>query len=187
MCDIMKPLRIRIYDDPVLREKARAVETFDAELRDLALAMGEKMYDAPGIGLAGPQIGVLKRIFVSDVDWVEKDEEGNRTRNPEKKNLRVFINPEILWESEEDDSMTEGCLSIPGIEGEVYRPTRIKLRFSQLDGKTREEEMEGLLARCAQHEIDHLDGVLFIDRLPFAQRAKLAGALNRLKKKATEK
>ncbi|MCX7015843.1 MAG: peptide deformylase [Candidatus Sumerlaeota bacterium] len=177
----MAKLRIRTYGDPVLRQKSAPVRTVDAELRRLARAMGEAMYEHRGVGLAAPQVGIHKRLIVVDVEWVKKEGDGEKSETG-KRNLRVYVNPEVTWESAEDDSMSEGCLSVPGVEGEVYRPRKIRLKHLSLAGLSHEEEMDGMLARCIQHEIDHLDGVLFVDRMPFLKRARIAGALNRLKK-----
>lgn len=166
---------IYIYDDPVLRKKAKAIKTITDRHHTLAKEMAETMYTASGIGLAGPQVGVLERIIVVDVEWSRADEE-----NPTPKRPIPMINPEILEESIEDDVYTEGCLSIPGLEGDVWRPVAIRVRYTTLEGKTVEREAEGLFARCIQHEIDHLDGVLFIDRMPRAERRKLNVPLKEL-------
>lgn len=179
-----KELTVRIYGDPVLKRKSQPVERFDAALAGLASAMSEAMYKASGVGLAAPQVGVSKRLVVMDVDWPASARNGRKQAEKPKKHLRIMVNPQIVWESEDDSSFEEGCLSLPEITGEVFRPARVKVRYQDLEGQEREEEMDGLLARCAQHEIDHLDGVLFVDRLPFARRALLAAALGRLKKKS---
>jgi peptide deformylase len=181
----MGPLRIRTYGAPVLKEKAAEVETVDAELRELAAAMAEMMYGAKGIGLAAPQVGVSKRLIVVDVDWIRRegdDEDGGEEKLPPPRRLRVYINPEIVWESDEDGAMSEGCLSVPGVEGDVYRALSVKFRYQDLRGVQAEEQADGLLARCLQHEIDHLDGILFVDRMPFLRRARLAGTLGRLRR-----
>jgi peptide deformylase len=148
-----------LLPDPRLRQKCAPVETVTEEVRRLAQDMLETMYDAPGIGLAANQIGVPQRLVVIDV--ARKDEE----RQPV-----VLVNPEIVWRSEETATYEEGCLSIPDYYEEVERPARVKFRYSTLDGKTIEQEAEGILATCVQHEIDHLDGVLFIDHLSRLKR-----------------
>ncbi len=174
----MDKMRVRTYGDPVLREKAAPVEEYDYELRALAQAMGETMYDLKGIGLAAPQVGFSRRLVVVDVDWIGHDDD----QVPPARHLRIFVNPEIVSESEEDESMIEGCLSLPGIEGEVFRPVKVRVKYFDLAGNEHEDDMDGLLARCVQHEMDHLDGTLFVDRMPFLKRKGIAGALNKLKK-----
>ena len=180
----MSPMKIRIYGDPVLKEKAAPIELIDPEVAELAAAMADTMYESSGIGLAAPQVGVSRRLVVVDVDWAsrEREESGRRAPANAPRNLRVYVNPLIVWESDEDCSMTEGCLSIPGVEGEVYRPAEVRVRYQDLQGIEHEEAMEDLLARCIQHEIDHLDGILFPDRMPFLKRTRIAGQLNRLKR-----
>src|SRR6059058_5737162 len=156
----------RIYEtpDPVLRQISRPVDTFDGALKTLVADMFETMYEAPGIGLAAVQVGEPIRLLV--IDLQEPEEEGGEpVRDP-----RVFINPEILEHSDQDVPYNEGCLSVPEQYAEVDRPDRIRARCLDLDGKVREEEITGLLATCLQHEMDHLDGVLFIDHLSRLKR-----------------
>jgi len=156
----------RIYEtpDPVLREISKPVETFDDGLKNLVSDMFETMYAAPGIGLAAVQVGVPVRLLV--IDLQEPEEEGGEPlRDP-----RVFINPEILWHSDEEVPYTEGCLSVPEQYAEVMRPDRIRARWRDVEGKSYEEEIDGLLAVCLQHEMDHLNGVLFIDHLSRLKR-----------------
>ena len=156
----------RIYEtpDPVLREISKPVETFDDGLKILVSDMFETMYAAPGIGLAAVQVGVPVRLLV--IDLQEPEEEGGEpVRDP-----RVFINPEILWHSDEEVPYTEGCLSVPEQYAEVMRPDRIRARLHDVEGKSYEEEIDGLLAVCLQHEMDHLNGVLFIDHLSRLKR-----------------
>src|SRR5256885_3508018 len=139
--------------------------------------MFETMYAAPGIGLAAVQVGVAKRILV--IDLQEPEEEGGEPiRDP-----RVFINPEILQTSDEEVPYTEGCLSVPDQYAEVDRPDRIRARWLDLDGRVQEQAIEGLLATCLQHEMDHLDGILFIDHL---SRLKREMILKRLAKQRKE-
>lgn len=170
--------RIRIYGDPCLKEQCRPVEDFGPGLRELVERMAETMYEARGIGLAAPQVGEELRLYLTDVTWPETEEDGR----PVHKSYRVFINPELVWESDEDEPFTEGCLSLPGVEAEVFRPSRIRLRYQDLEGRHHEEDLDGIQARCCLHEGDHLDGVLFVDRLPFAQRSRVAGRLAELKR-----
>jgi peptide deformylase len=126
--------------------------------------MFETMYAAPGIGLAAVQVGVPVRLLV--IDLQEPEEEGGEpVRDP-----RIFINPEILWHSDQDVPYTEGCLSVPEQYAEVMRPDRIRARWHDVEGKSYEEEIDGLLAVCLQHEMDHLNGVLFIDHLSRLKR-----------------
>ena len=169
--------KIRVYGDPVLKKKTEHIKEMTPELRRFIKDLSETMYSSSdGIGLAAPQVGESLRITVIDVDHINS--EGKQS----KKNLHVFINPEIEWESEGDVSYTEGCLSIPGVQGKVYRPESVKVRYRDKDFNEKIIEADGLLARCLQHEIDHLEGVLFVDRMSFANRAIIAGKLSRLRK-----
>ena len=155
-----------IYEtpDPILRQISKPVELFDDALRTLVADMFETMYAAPGIGLAAVQVGVPVRLLV--IDLQEPQEEGGEpVRDP-----KVFINPEVLWHSDDEVPYTEGCLSVPEQYAEVMRPDRILARWHDEHGETHEEEIEGLLAVCLQHEMDHLNGVLFIDHLSRLKR-----------------
>jgi peptide deformylase len=154
--------------DPRLKAVSAAVEAVDAETRRLIDDMLESMYAADGIGLAAVQIGVPRRVIVMDLD--QKD--GKRVP-------RVFINPKILWASEELATFEEGCLSVPEIWEEVERPAHIKAEHLDRDGKLVTLEADGLLATCLQHEMDHLEGILFIDHL---SRLKRSIALRKLQK-----
>jgi peptide deformylase len=169
----MAVLPIRLYGDSVLREKTRPIKSVDDELRQLAADMGETMYAANGIGLAAPQVGDTRRMLVYDVAQVigDKRKNGKRMRDPGARHLEVVLNAEVIDSSVEDERSEEGCLSIPGLEAPVYRSIKIKMRFMTLDGEWREESYSGLTARVLQHEIDHLDGILFVDRLPASLRA----------------
>ena len=153
----IKPLII--LPDPVLRQASKPIERVDDELKRLADDMLETMYDAPGIGLAAIQIGVPRRMLVIDV-----------AREGEDKQPQVFINPEILKSSEERSVYEEGCLSIPDYYAEVERPAVITLKYLDRDGKEQTIDADGLLATCLQHEIDHLNGVLFIDHISRLKR-----------------
>jgi peptide deformylase len=175
----MPKLPISYYGQPVLRETARPVERIAERHRKLAADMAETMYEARGIGLAANQVGLLERIIVVDVDWSDrKSKKEVQARNP-----IAMINPELIEESVEDDVYSEGCLSIPSIEGDVWRPVKIRYAYTDLSGKRIEETAEGLKARCIQHEIDHLNGTLFIDHLTPDARGKLAGKLTELRRK----
>ncbi len=161
----MSKLKILEFPDPRLRTKATAVETVDDSLRALIGDMFETMYAAPGIGLAATQVDVHKRLLVADVS-VDKDDP------------RVLINPEIL----EKDGVTvtdEGCLSVPGYYEEVERAEHVKVRFLDREGTACELDTEGLLAVCIQHEVDHLDGKLFVDYLSEAKRQRIRKKLEK--------
>ncbi|HEX6072628.1 MAG TPA: peptide deformylase [Sphingomicrobium sp.] len=153
--------------DPVLRQISKPVETFDDGLRTLVADMFETMYVAPGIGLAAVQVGVPIRLLVIDLQEPENpdDPDSSVVKDP-----RVFINPEILWHSDHEVPYTEGCLSVPEQYAEVMRPDKIRARWRDERGKAHEDEIEGLLATCLQHEMDHLNGVLFIDHLSRLKR-----------------
>ena len=150
--------------DPRLRTLSKPVEAFDDDLRRLIADMFETMYDAPGIGLAAIQIGVPRRVLVIDLQE-EEDADAKPIRNP-----RVFINPEIYDPSDEYSVYSEGCLSVPDQFADVERPAEIHARWHDADGRVHEEKIEGLLATCLQHEMDHLEGVLFIDHLSRLKR-----------------
>ncbi|HNM46102.1 MAG TPA: peptide deformylase [Candidatus Sumerlaeota bacterium] len=188
MPDTKKKLKIRTYGDPVLREKAKAMKRTDVtdSFREFVLSMGETMYDANGVGLAATQVGDLRRFFVADVAQVVGDEKKKRRKDPARRELIAYINPEIIESSAEDEEYLEGCLSIPEVDAEVYRPSRIRIRYRDLDWNENELWAEGLLARVYQHELDHLDGVLFIDRIGDAARSKIAGKLSSIKKRTDD-
>ncbi len=153
----IKPLII--LPDPVLRQQSKPIEKVDAEVLRLADDMLETMYDAPGIGLAAIQIGVARRMLVIDV-----------AREGEEKTPIVFINPKILKVSDDVSTYEEGCLSIPDYYAEVERPASLTVQYVGRDGKQQTVEADGLLATCLQHEIDHLNGVLFIDHISRLKR-----------------
>ena len=165
---------ILIAPDPRLKAVSTPVETVDAEIRKLAEDMADSMYAVEGIGLAAVQIGVAKRVIVMDLD--QKDG---------KKDWRVFINPKITWASEEMATFEEGCLSVPEIWDDVERPARIKAEYLDLDGKKVEIEADGMLATCLQHEMDHLEGVLFIDHFSRLKRSIALRKLAKAKKLAS--
>ncbi|CAH1652030.1 MAG: peptide deformylase [Chelatococcus sp.] len=166
---------IVLIPDQRLKTASEPVTEITDEIRTLAADMLDTMYDAPGIGLAAVQIGIMKRLLVIDV--AGKDE----PRAP-----MVVINPEITWESDEEFSIhEEGCLSIPDYYEEVERPAKIRVRYMDLDGKTQEIEAEGILATCLQHEIDHLDGVLFIDYLSKLKRDRVMKKFAKAAKRET--
>ena len=168
--------------DPLLRRISKPVEAVDDDLRTLIADMFDTMYAAPGIGLAAIQVGVPKRVLVIDLQEPE-EEGGDPVRDP-----RVFINPEILEASHTFQVYSEGCLSVPDQYAEVERPDRIRARWLDEKGETHEEELDGLLAICLQHEMDHLEGILFIDHLSRLKRdmvlKKLAKSRKDLAKRA---
>ena len=161
---------ILVVPNPVLKQVSQPVDKVDDELRALMDDMLETMYDAPGIGLAAIQIGVAKRVIVMDLSGPD-----------EEKAPRYFANTEILWRAEETAPYEEGCLSIPEIYDEVERPARVKLKYLNYQGEEVIEDAEGLFAVCIQHEMDHLEGVLFIDHL---SRLKRDRAVAKVKKQA---
>lgn len=167
---------ILVAPDPVLKQKSKPVEgPVTDEHRRLMDDMLATMYDAPGIGLAAIQIGVPSRIIVMDL-----------AKEDEPKAPRYFVNPEIVWSSDEMFSYEEGCLSVPDIYDDVERPNRVKLRYLDYNGKPIEEDAEGLYAVCIQHEMDHLEGVLFIDHLSRLKREKALQKLKKARKEAEE-
>jgi peptide deformylase len=177
--------------DPRLKVVSEPVTVFDDELRKLVADMFETMYDAPGIGLAAIQVGVPKRVLVIDLQPEDPDAEpvacdhdhghdGHRHHHqPTRREPRVFVNPEILDPAEELATYQEGCLSVPDIYADVDRPATCRVRYQDLDGAVHEEQVDGLMATCLQHEMDHLEGILFIDHL---SRLKRQMALKKLQK-----
>ena len=159
--------RLRLVSEPVKR--------IDASIRKLVEDMFETQYGAPGIGLAAIQVGVAKRVVTVDLS---KKEEAHEPR--------VFINPEITWASEEKATREEGCLSIPEYYEDVERPVQVKVKYLDLDGKPHEIETDDLLARCVQHEIDHVNGVLFIDHLSKLKRDRIIKKFSKAAKKKVE-
>ena len=170
---------IIILPDKQLRLVSKPIEKVTTEIRKLADDMFETMYDAPGIGLAAIQVAQPLRLITMDL--ARKNEEGEVTPQP-----RVFINPEILASSEETSVYEEGCLSIPEYYEEVERPAKVRFRFTDLDGKVHEEDAEGLFATCIQHEIDHLNGVLFVDYLSKLKRDRVMKKFSKAAKRAAE-
>ncbi len=176
-----------------LKQVSERVEQFDDALKELVADMFETMYDAPGIGLAAIQVGVPLRVLVIDLQPDDPDAEPevcaahgdhHHTHQPTRKEPRVFINPQILDVSQELSIYSEGCLSVPEIYAEVERPSTIRARWQDVDGQVHEEEMDGLMATCLQHEIDHLEGILFIDHLSRLKRQMAVKKLDKLRKAA---
>lgn len=168
---IMAELSIITAPDQRLKQKSAAVAGVDDALRQLMDDMVETMHAAPGIGLAAPQVGILKRVIVVDVS---RDEEPPQTYR--------MANPELLWVSEEEACYEEGCLSVPDYYAEVARPDSIRLRYLDYQGAVNEMEADGLLATCIQHEIDHLDGLLFVDHISALKRKMILRKLLKARK-----
>ena len=158
--------------DKRLRQVSEPVKKVDAGIRKLVDDMFETMYEAPGIGLAAIQIGVAKRLVTMDLSKKEDDHKP-----------QVFINPELVWKSDNTATREEGCLSIPDYYEEVERPAEVKVKYLDLDGKTHEIEASGLMATCLQHEIDHTNGVLFIDYLSKLKRDRITKKFTKAAKK----
>jgi peptide deformylase len=169
----MSLLPIITVPNPVLKDIARPIETISAAVKQQAENMVETMYDAPGIGLAANQVGMLNRMFVMDVNY---------RKEPESRNPIIMINPEIIWRSEEMSVMEEGCLSIPHQFAEVERPMTVRVKFLDLKGEFQEMEGAGLASHCIQHELDHLNGVLFIDYLSRLKRNMILKKVDKLRK-----
>ena len=177
----MKVLPIIEAPDARLRVISEPVAAVDDSLRALMDDMLATMYDAPGIGLAAIQVGVAKRVLVIDLqrrgELVEEGVEPDDVRDP-----RYFVNPEIVWKSEEIGLYNEGCLSVPELYGDVARPLSVRARWLDYDGVAHEEELDGLMATCLQHEMDHLEGVLFFDHLSKLKRDMIVKKLTKAKR-----
>jgi len=164
---------ILILPDNRLRKVSEPVKKIDAGIRKLVDDMFETMYDAPGIGLAAIQIGTGKRVITMDL-----------AKKEEPKKPQVFINPEIVWSSDEKAVYEEGCLSIPETYNDVERPARVKVKYLDLEGELHEIEANGLLSTCLQHEVDHLNGILFIDHLSRLKRDRIIKKFTKTAKRA---
>ena len=167
---------ILVLPDKRLRLVAEPVEAVDRDVKQLVGDMFETMYEAPGIGLAAVQVGVPRRVITMDLSKKEEPQEP-----------RVFINPKLLWASKETASYEEGCLSIPEFYEEVTRPVQVRVSYLDLDGKEQMLEANGLLATCLQHEIDHLNGVLFIDHISKLKRDRVIKKFAKAAKRVGEK
>ena len=167
---------ILILPDKRLRLVAEPVKTVDGDIKQLVADMFETMYEAPGIGLAAVQVGVARRVITMDLSKKEGPQEP-----------RVFINPQLLWASEETATYEEGCLSIPEFYEDVTRPAQVRVAYLDLEGKEQVLEANGLLATCLQHEIDHLNGVLFIDHISKLKRDRVIKKFAKAAKRAEEK
>jgi len=166
----MALLTVLCYPDPRLHKVAKPVAQVDARVKKIVADMADTMYEAPGVGLAATQVDIHERIVVIDV-------------SDEQNELMVFINPEIIWASSETKSWREGCLSVPEFYDEVERPAQIRLKALDLDGKEFEIEADGLLAVCLQHELDHLQGKVFVEYLSLLKRTRIS---QKMKKRAKE-
>jgi len=162
----MSLLNILRYPDPRLHKVAKPVTAFDARLKKLVADMAQTMYEAPGIGLAASQIDVHEQVIVIDTSETRTD-------------LRVFINPEIIWASPEKKFCQEGCLSVPGIYDDVERPAQVKVRALDVEGKPFEISADGMLAVCVQHEIDHLKGFVFVEYLSPLKRNRIKNKMQK--------
>lgn len=160
-----------ILPDPLLRQVSKPVERFDADLRKFSTDMLDTMYDAPGIGLAAIQVGEPLRMLVIDL-----------SKEDEPRAPQIFINPQILSSSDDRNVYEEGCLSIPDYYAEVERPAEVRISYLDLDGKSHEVAADGLLATCLQHELDHLNGVLFIDHISRLKREMVVKKFKKLAK-----
>ena len=193
ICAPMAIREILEVPDPRLKTVSTPVEIFDEDLKTLVADMFETMYAAHGIGLAAIQVGVPSRVLVIDLQPEDEDAEPeectehgghSHTHRPLKKEPRIFVNPEILDPADELNTYQEGCLSVPEIYADVERPKTCRVRWQDLEGNVHEEEMDGLMAVCIQHEMDHLEGVLFIDHLSRLKRTMALKKLEKLRKAA---
>jgi len=166
----MALLNVLCYPDPRLHKVAKPVAQVDARIKKIVADMADTMYEAPGVGLAATQVDIHERIVVIDV-------------SDEQNDLLVFINPEIIWSSPEKKSWREGCLSVPEFYDEVERPAQVRVKALDIDGKAFEIDADGLLAVCLQHELDHLQGKVFVEYLSILKRTRIS---QKLKKRTKE-
>ena len=180
----MAILKILTEPNKILRQKSIKVENVDKDIQKLMNNMVETLYAAPGIGLAAIQIGVAKRIIVIDIS---RDKDKDRDKDKEPKNLIYFVNPEIIWKSEDTFTYEEGCLSVPNQFAEIDRPKQCHVRYLDYNGHPQELKAEGLMATCVQHEIDHLDGILFIDYLSKLKKSMIIKKLSKQKEESVNR
>jgi peptide deformylase len=185
----MKILPLVIAPDPLLKQVSKPVEKIDDALRQFMKDMISTMYAQRGVGLAAVQVGVLKRVLVIDVDYEiddhdhhHHDHHGCGGIHVKNTNARCFINPEIVEVSKKDSAYNEGCLSFPGARSEVIRPEMVKVKFLNEKGEEKLEEMHGLLATCIQHEIDHLNGITFVDHISKLKREVILNKMKKIRK-----
>jgi len=167
----------------ILREKSLKVEKVDEDLQKLMDDMLETMYAAPGIGLAAIQIGVRKRVIVLDIGWRDKSESTDDEKQVERKNPMYFVNPEIITKSTNNSIYEEGCLSVPGQFAEIERPDKCCIKYLDYYGNSKELVAIGMLATCIQHEMDHLEGILFIDYLSKLKKSMIVKKLIKQKER----
>ena len=186
----MKILPLIIAPDPLLKQISKPVEKIDSALQQFMKDMVSTMYYESGIGLAAVQVGVLKRILVIDIDYTvdEHDRHHHDHGNcggihVQNTNPRYFINPEIVEFSKELNSYSEGCLSFPDARSEVVRPKKVKVKYLDFNGNEKLEEMDGILATCIQHELDHLNGITFVDHISKLKRDMIMSKMSKLKRK----
>ena len=175
----------KILTEPnkILREKSLRVENVDQDIQRLMDDMLETLYAAPGIGLAAIQVGVAKQVIVMDIN---RNRDGDKDKEP-KRNPMYFVNPEIVWKSEDKFTYEEGCLSVPNQFAEIDRPKQCHVRHLDYNGDPQELKAEGLLATCIQHEIDHLEGILFIDYLSKLKKEMIIKKLSKQTKESVER
>ena len=166
----------------LLRTKSLAVEKVDEDLQKLMNDMLETMYAAPGIGLAAIQVGVPKRVIVLDIGWRNESESTNDEKQVVRKNPMYFVNPEIIIKATNNSTYEEGCLSVPGQFAEIERPDKCHVKYLDYYGESKEIKAEGMLATCIQHEMDHLEGILFIDYLSKLKKSMIIKKLSKQKK-----
>ena len=174
----------KILTEPnkILREKSLRVENVDKDIQSLMDDMLETLYAAPGIGLAAIQVGVAKRVIVMDISRSRNDIGRDKKEDKEQKNPMYFVNPEIVWKSEDKFTYEEGCLSVPNQFAEIDRPKQCHVKYLDYNGNSQELKADGLLATCIQHEIDHLEGILFIDYLSKLKKEIIIKKLSKQKK-----
>lgn len=180
----MKTLPLVIAPNPLLSQVSKPVEKIDDALRQFVKDMINTMYAQCGIGLAAVQVGVLKRVLVIDVDYEmdDHDHHGCGGIHVKNTNPRCFVNPEIIEFSKQNSTYNEGCLSFPGARSEVVRPEMVKVKFLDEKGEEKLEEMHGLLATCIQHEIDHLNGITFVDHISKLKREMILNKMKKIRK-----
>ncbi|MBP7275325.1 MAG: peptide deformylase [Kiritimatiellae bacterium] len=180
-------LQLRQYGDPILRLKTQAANPADPRLRALARDMIETMHAEEGIGLAAPQVGENMALCVIDVPIEGDRDENGLQLNPAAEMPMVMLNPQILDSSSEHTTFEEGCLSFPGIRAPIERPAEVTVQWTTLDGRTETQRLRALVARCVQHEMDHLEGVLICDRMSKVKRLAQSGKLKRLNRETRAK
>ena len=179
----------KILTEPnkILRKKSLKVENVDKDIQNLMDDMLETLYAAPGIGLAAIQVGVDKRVIVMDISRSRNDIGRDKKEDKEQKNPMYFVNPEIVWKSEDKFTYEEGCLSVPNQFAEIDRPKQCNIKYLDYNGQPQELKADGLLSICIQHEIDHLEGILFIDYLSKLKKEMIIKKLSKQTKESVER